>query len=64
MAELDQARNLVQDGDDAMLAMKEALFEIKVECKRAKDGCSFLQVPISDIDNHEKDECEFRPVRC
>ena len=49
---------------DPMESMKQMLVEIKVECKRVKDGCTFTQVSIADIDTHEKDECEFRMVKC
>ena len=49
---------------DPMAAMKDALLDIKVECKRVKDGCTFTEVPIADIDTHEKDHCEFRQVHC
>ena len=46
-----------------MAAMTDALMEIKVECKRVKDGCTFTEVCIADIDVHEREECEYRPVK-
>ena len=49
---------------DPMRAMTEALMDIKVECKRVKDGCPFTEVCIADIDTHEREHCEYRPVKC